>query len=84
MPSKEITVALAYGLHARPASVFINLAKQFQSAVELRKGEKRADGKSILGVMGLAVKQNETVELLTSGPDEEEALEKLSLLLVQQ
>jgi catabolite repression HPr-like protein len=81
MPSKQVTVLLEHGLHARPATLFVNLAKQFASLVELRKGEKKADGKSILGVMALAVKQNEQIEVITNGPDEQEALVKLAELL---
>jgi phosphotransferase system HPr (HPr) family protein len=84
MPSKWVTVRHAHGLHARPASLFINLAKQFVSAVELKKGEKRADGKSILGVMGLAIKENETIEVTTSGEDEQEALDQLVKFLLNE
>ncbi|HZG17095.1 MAG TPA: HPr family phosphocarrier protein [Candidatus Bathyarchaeia archaeon] len=81
MVSKQVTIAHEHGLHARPATLFVNTAKQFASSIEIVKGEKKADGKSILGVMALAVKHNETVELVTNGPDEQEALDKLAELL---
>lgn len=81
MASRQVTIAHEHGLHARPATLFVNTAKQFASTIEISKGEKKADGKSILGVMALAVKHNETIELTANGPDEQEALDKLSELL---
>ncbi len=81
MASRQVTIALEHGLHARPATQFVNTAKQFASTIEIIKGEKKADGKSILGVMAMAVKHNETIELVANGPDEQEALGKLAELL---
>jgi phosphotransferase system HPr (HPr) family protein len=84
MLSRQVAVAHEHGLHARPAALFVNLAKQFASSIELRKGEKSADGKSILGVMALAVKQHEEIEVIANGPDEQEALERLTDLLMNR
>ena len=69
------------GLHARAASKFVNLAKTFEAGVSLGKDGNLADGKSIMNVMLLAAPVGSEVELLVSGPDEEEAFAALRNLI---
>ncbi len=61
------------GIHARPAGLLVKKAASFQSSVKISKGEKEADAKRILGLMGLAVKKGDTAVFTIEGPDEEEA-----------
>ena len=72
---KEITLTLTnkLGLHARPAAAFVQTAAAFQSQVTIGTETKKADAKSILGVLGLGVRQGTTVTIKVQGPDEDEA-----------
>lgn len=69
------------GLHARPAAVFVQQAKSFQSTITLEKDEKTANGKSILSVLALGAEQGDLVVLKINGSDAENALHKLVRLL---
>ena len=61
------------GLHARPAALFAQKASTFKSTIMILKGEKSINAKSIIGIMGLGVKQGESLLLKIEGPDAEEA-----------
>jgi phosphocarrier protein HPr len=78
---KEIVVRHEYGLHARPAASFVKLARRFKAEIILEKNGERVNGKSIMGVMMLAIARGETVFLEANGPDGEEALRKLESFL---
>ncbi|GAC1346507.1 MAG: HPr family phosphocarrier protein [Ktedonobacteraceae bacterium] len=69
------------GLHARPAAIFVQNAKGFQSQVTLSKNEKTANGKSILSVLTLGAEQGDQVVLKVEGDDAESAVDKLASLL---
>lgn len=71
------TVTDPLGMHARPAGLFVKEAAHYNSKIEIVKGDKKADGKRIFGVMGLAVKCGEEVAVTIDGTDEDEALETL-------
>lgn len=74
---RSTIVRVHNGLHARPATRFIKLAKSFESDVELVKGNKVVSGKSPVKLMLLSVKENEELTVRTSGADAIEALEAL-------
>ena len=76
-----ITVGSKSGLHARPASVFVQKAKEFQSKITLSKNEKTVNAKSILSVLSLGAEQGDQVVLKASGDDAATAIDGLSLLL---
>jgi phosphocarrier protein HPr len=76
-----ITVGSTSGLHARPASVFVQKAKEFQSKITLSKNEKTVNAKSILSVLSLGAEQGDQVVLKASGDDAATALDRLSSLL---
>jgi phosphocarrier protein HPr len=78
---KEVTVQQKYGLHARPAAVFVKLARKFNADIILEKDGERVDGKSIMGVMMLAVSRGETVYVEADGPEGKEACEQLGVFL---
>jgi len=68
------------GLHARPAALFAQQASAFKSTIMIHKGDKSVNAKSIIGIMGLGVKQGESLLLKIEGPDADEvvvAMEKL-------
>ena len=67
----------AEGIHARPAGELVKLAKSFQSAVTIWKGEKSGNASKIFAVMGLGAKQGETVTFKIEGADEETAAAEL-------
>jgi phosphocarrier protein HPr len=83
MISFQVTVALEGGLHARPAALLVSRASQFQSKITLTKGNKHADGKSILGIMTLGVSQGDELAVQVDGSDEEIAAAAIQQLLNQ-
>lgn len=74
---RSTIVRVREGLHARPATRFVKLAKSFESEVEIIKSGKAASAKSAVKLMLLAVKENDEVTIRTSGADEIEAVEAL-------
>lgn len=77
MISETITITNETGLHARPASVFVNTAAKFKSELTIQKGEKQVNAKSILGVLSLGISKGSEIILSAQGPDEEEAIRSL-------
>lgn len=78
---RTVTLGSKSGLHARPAAVFVQHAKGFQSQIALAKDQKTANGKSILSVLALGAEQGDLVVLRINGSDAEAALNKLVPLL---
>ncbi|MBD0267197.1 MAG: HPr family phosphocarrier protein, partial [Cyanobacteria bacterium Co-bin8] len=76
--SEPITVPNPSGLHARPAAVLVNMAKQYQSKIWLQRGENRANAKSVVALMGLQVGNGDTVTLAATGPDAQAAISELT------
>lgn len=62
------------GLHARPAKVFVNTAKQFKADIRVQYGAKKANAKSMISVLTLGVENGGQIRVIVDGPDEEEAL----------
>lgn len=77
----EITIRNEMGLHARPASLFVQTANRYQSGVTVQKGNQQADGKSILQLMGLAVEVGTALIVETQGPDARAAASALCELV---
>lgn len=76
----KVIIMNAFGLHARPASQFVQKAGSFKSKVKIFGNNKAADGKSILAVMGMGLKKNDELTIHAEGTDEVEctaALEEL-------
>ena len=80
----EITIKLtnAAGLHARPAAQFVQKAASFKSKVKVSGNNKVADGKSILAVMGMGIKENNEIIITVEGPDEVQCVDGLQELIV--
>jgi len=83
MKTQQFTVIDPLGIHARPASQLVAKATPFASSIEIRTEEKAANLKSILGVMGLALKQGSQFTLVVEGEDEEQALAALTTLITE-
>ncbi|MDE2493900.1 MAG: phosphoenolpyruvate--protein phosphotransferase [Alphaproteobacteria bacterium] len=79
--SRNVVVALAHGLHARPAAVLSNSAKRFNAEVSLILKGKQANAKSVAALMSLGVHCNDTVRVEASGPDADKAIAALADLI---
>ncbi len=77
MYTQEITVTNEVGLHAKPATYFIQKANEFQSGIWVEKDERRVNAKSLLGVLSLGIVQDTTITLIADGSDEEAAVKAL-------
>jgi phosphotransferase system HPr (HPr) family protein len=72
-----VTIVHKQGLHARPAALFVQLAKTFSCRVTVKKGRKVVDGKSIMGLLTLAAGRGARIAIVTDGADAAHALERL-------
>lgn len=70
MITKEYLILAPEGMHARPATAMVKLAKQFQAVVQLKKGEKKIKLNSLLNILSLGIKGGEAVVLEFEGADE--------------
>lgn len=78
---KEVVVQNQVGLHARPATFFIQKANEYKSTVWIEKEERRVNAKSLLGVLSLGITKGNSVTLIAEGPDEETAVTELADLI---
>ncbi len=80
MPEIKITIQHKAGLHARPAALFVQTAKRYQSEIVVRHGSRSANAKSILSVLTLGASQGAEITVRADGQDAEAALEALQTL----
>ena len=78
---KEVEVQNQVGLHARPATFFIQKANEFKSSIWVEKDERRVNSKSLLGVLSLGIVGGTTIKILADGSDEVAAVEGLVKLV---
>lgn len=78
---KEVTVQNHVGLHARPATFFIQKANEFKSSIWVEKEERRVNAKSLLGVLSLGIVGGTTIKVIADGADEQQAVESLVKLV---
>ena len=81
MISKEVTINNQVGLHARPATFFIQKANEFKSSIWIEREERRVNAKSLLGVLSLGIVKGPAVNIVADGVDENEAIATLSELI---
>ncbi len=81
MVSRNITIKNSVGLHAKPATFFIQKANSYKSYVWVEKDDRRVNAKSLLGVLSLGITKGMEVTLIADGPDEVEALNGLEELV---
>ncbi len=78
---KDVTVKNHVGLHARPATFFIQRANEYKSSVWVEKDERRVNAKSLLGVLSLGIIGGTDIRIIADGPDEQEAVNALVKLV---
>lgn len=78
---KDVMVQNQVGLHARPATFFIQRANEFRSSIWVEKEERRVNAKSLLGVLSLGIVGGTTIRVMADGADEEAAVESLVKLV---
>ena len=81
MYSQAVTIENKTGLHARPASLFVQAAAKFKSNITLEKGSKTGNAKSILSLLSLGVGQGSSLKITADGLDEVEAVKSLVELI---
>ena len=81
MISRDVTIKNSVGLHARPATFFIQKANSFKSLIWVEKEDCRVNAKSLLGVLSLGIAEGTTITLIADGSDEAAAIEGLVALV---
>ncbi len=77
MKTRDIMITNASGLHARPATFFIQKANCYKSTIWVEKDDRKVNAKSLLGVLSMGIAKGMTVTLIADGSDEESALDGL-------
>ena len=78
---KDVQVQNQVGLHARPATFFIQKANEYKSSVWVEKEERRVNAKSLLGVLSLGIVGGTGIKIIADGADEKDAVENLVKLV---
>lgn len=81
MYAREVVVQNQVGLHARPATFFIQKANEFKSSIWIEKEERRVNAKSLLGVLSLGTTGGTKIQVIADGPDETQAVDALVKLV---
>ncbi len=84
MYMQKSVVKCESGLHNKQATYFIQKANEFKSSIWVEVDDRKINAKSLLGVLSMAIMQGTEVNLIAEGPDEEEAVQALSELLVKE
>lgn len=81
---RQLTIANRFGIHARPAALFVKTAGQFAADVQVEKDGMTVSGKSIMGLLTIEGSQGSVLTVRATGADAEEALRALEDLVVKQ
>jgi len=81
MITKEVVIKNQVGLHARPATFFIQKANEFKSSIWVEKEERRVNAKSLLGVLSLGIIKGTAITSIADGADEDAAIATLAELI---
>ncbi len=81
MFSKDVVVQNQVGLHARPATFFIQKANNFKSSIWVSKDDRKVNAKSLLGVLSLGIIKGTNITIVAEGEDQEEAVNTLVELI---
>ena len=81
MVSREVKITNSIGLHARPATFFIQRANSFKSGIWVEKDDRKVNAKSLLGVLSLGIAKGMSIMIIADGADEEAAVESLCELV---
>ncbi len=78
---KDVEVQNQVGLHARPATFFIQKANEYKSSIWIERDERRVNAKSLLGVLSLGIVGGTTIKIIADGSDEHDAVDGLVKLV---
>ena len=81
MKTREVVITNANGLHARPATFFIQKANCYKCSIFVEKDDRKVSAKSLLGVLSLGIAKGMTIKLIAEGQDEDNALNGLVALI---
>lgn len=81
---KKVIIKNKSGLHARPASVFVQIANKYDCDIIVRKGNQKVNGKSIMGIMMLAAEKGSKIIITATGDGAEKAVKELEELLLSE
>ena len=81
MYEKEVVIQNQVGLHARPATFFIQKANEFRSNIWVEKEERKVSAKSLLGVLSLGITKGTSIKIVAEGSDENDAVDALAALI---
>ncbi len=82
MVRKDVTITNNIGLHARPATFFIQKANSYKSSIWIEKDERKVNAKSLLGVLSMGIAKGMTITLIADGQDEDSAISGLNQLIM--
>lgn len=78
---KDVVIHNQVGLHARPATFFIQKANEFKSSIWVEKDDRKVNAKSLLGVLSLGIVGGTSIKIIVDGSDEKDALDSLVSLV---
>jgi phosphotransferase system HPr (HPr) family protein len=78
---KKFIIQNEQGLHARPAAIFVQIANKYESDIVVKKGRQEVNGKSIMGLLTLAVEKGSRIHLKVNGPDAKKAIMELERVI---
>ncbi len=81
MTKRDVIITNNIGLHARPATFFIQKANSYKSLIWIEKEDRKVSAKSLLGVLSLGIAQGMTITIIADGQDENEAIDGLVELI---
>jgi len=81
MISRSLTITNSVGLHARPATFFVQKANTYKSSIWIEKEDCRVNAKSLLGILSLGISKGTAITLIADGNDESLAVEGLAELI---
>lgn len=81
MISRNVSIKNSVGLHARPATFFVQKANSYKCSIWVEKEDCRVNAKSLLGVLSLGIAQGVTINIIADGADEADAVDGLAALI---
>ena len=81
MKTFEYVIRDALGIHARPAGTLVKEARQFESKITIRKGDKEAEATKLMALMGMGVKCGDTITVKAEGADEDAAIKQMEAFM---
>lgn len=84
MSSREVVIENELGLHAKASAAFVRLANHFRSSITVETNGKKANGKSIMGLLMLAASKDSRILIMAEGEDASEAVDSLSQLVINK